>query len=55
MATYQQIQGYIKKHAGFSPQTCWIADVKERNGLQPPISHNRHDPNKRAKHCPIIV
>ena len=28
MATYKQIQDWVKKQYGFVPKTCWIADVK---------------------------
>jgi hypothetical protein len=33
MATYHQIQEYVKAHYGFQPKTCWIADVKEQVGF----------------------
>jgi hypothetical protein len=34
MATYEQIQDYVRKKYGFIPKTCWIAHVKEMCGLQ---------------------
>jgi hypothetical protein len=33
MATYKDIQKYVKQRFGFEPKTCWIAHVKELNGL----------------------
>ena len=33
MATYEEIQDYIKQKYGFTPKTCWIAHVKEICGL----------------------
>ena len=52
MATYAQIQQYVRSQYGFMPQTCWIAHVKEMCGLNPRMSSNRYDPNKREKPCP---
>jgi len=34
MATYQQIQDWVRKHYGFTVKTYWIAHVKEMCGLQ---------------------
>lgn len=36
MATYKQIQQDVRTREGWVPKTCWIAHVKELNGL--PIS-----------------
>jgi hypothetical protein len=51
MATYQQIQTWVKQNYGFVPATCWIADVKSQAGL--PM---RKAPNlkgaQRVKPCP---
>lgn len=33
MATYKEIQEHIKAQNGFTVKTCWIAHVKEINGL----------------------
>jgi hypothetical protein len=52
MATYAQIQKYVRSQYGFIPQTCWIAHVKEMCGLQPRISPNRYNLKKREKPCP---
>lgn len=53
MATYKQIQDYVKSHYGFSPKSCWIAHVKELSGLDPRISSRRYDPKIRQVPCPI--
>ena len=52
MATYYQIQEYIKKKYGYSVKTCWIADVKEQCGLNPRIAPNREVISKRKHPCP---
>jgi len=43
MATYKQIQEYVKRKYGFVPKSCWIAHVKEMNGLKPRVSARRYD------------
>ena len=55
MATYQEIQQDIKKRNGRSVKTCWIAHVKELNGLHPRIAPNRHSKIKREVPCPHKV
>ena len=49
MATYKEIQGYVKETYGFLPKTCWIAHMKELCGIPikmrpteslPPIAKN---------------
>jgi len=52
MATYEEIQDWVKKNYGFKPKTCWIAHVKEMCGLKPRVAPNRNDPNKREEPCP---
>ncbi len=52
MATYKDIQNKVKELYGFVPKTCWIAHVKEINGLNPRKSANRLQRNKRANPCP---
>ncbi len=52
MATYIEIVKYLKKNYGFVPNTSWIAQVKEMNGILPHIAHNRKKLNKRARECP---
>ncbi|MCL1981638.1 MAG: 23S rRNA methyltransferase [Clostridiales bacterium] len=53
MATYKQIQGYVKENYGYAPKTCWIAHVKEICGLNPPNAPNRFSANKRTNPCPL--
>ncbi|MBE6584420.1 MAG: hypothetical protein E7649_05525 [Ruminococcaceae bacterium] len=52
MATYKQIQEYVKFKYGFQPKTCWIAHMKELCGLPIKPSHNRYSLTKREKPCP---
>lgn len=52
MATYKEIQDYVKKQYGFIPKSCWIAHVKEMNGLKPRVSPRRYDPEIRQVPCP---
>ncbi|WP_279574116.1 hypothetical protein [Burkholderia anthina] len=33
MASYKDIQMFVKQRHGIVAQTCWIAHVKELNGL----------------------
>ena len=53
MATYKDIQSYVKSKYGFLPKTCWIAHMKEICGLPVKTSPNRYDPDKREKPCPL--
>ncbi len=41
MATYQQIQDYVRRNNGFTPKTCWIAHVKDELGLPMRKASNR--------------
>jgi len=41
MATYKQIQSWVRQRYGFLPETCWIADCKEKNGLEVRRAPNR--------------
>ncbi|CAG0971083.1 putative RNA methyltransferase [Anaerolineae bacterium] len=52
MATYKEIQKYVKQRYGFVAQTCWIAHVKELNGLDVRRSPNRQS-SRRVKPCPL--
>ena len=52
MATYKQIQDDIKNRFGTTVKTCWIAHVKEINGLKPRIARNRISKNSRRNPCP---
>lgn len=53
MATYKEIQNYVKSNFGYVPKTCWIAHCKEIHGLQPKVSSNRHSITERKFPCPI--
>lgn len=52
MATYKQIQEYVKETYGFAPKTCWIAHMKEVLGLKTKVAFNRIDIDKRTHSCP---
>jgi len=52
MATYKEIQSYIKKKYGYVAQTCWIDHTKKLCGLNVSMAPNRADPNNRVKPCP---
>jgi len=51
MATYKQIQDWVKKTYDFVPETCWIADVKSQSGLPMRKAPNRQGV-ARVKPCP---
>jgi len=51
MATYEQIQEWVKINEGFSVKTCWIAHMKELCGLNPRRSPRRLG-EKRTNPCP---
>lgn len=53
MATYKNIQEYIKLKHGYTPKSCWIAHMKEVHGLNPKIANNRFSPNSRTNPCPL--
>jgi len=48
MATYKEIQEYVKMNYGYIPKTCWIAHTKEICGLSPKVANNRNDINSRV-------
>jgi hypothetical protein len=51
MATYSEIQNWVKQHYGWKPKTCWIAHCKELKGLPVKQATNRKG-NKRLVPCP---
>ena len=53
MATYKQIQDWVKKKYNFVPRTCWIADVKHQAGIPMRKAHNRKG-EKRLYPCPQV-
>lgn len=52
MATYRQIQDYVKTNYGYQPKTCWIAHMKEVCGLNPRVSARRYSLENRVHPCP---
>lgn len=52
MATYKEIQDYVRRKEGFTVKTCWIAHVKELNGLSPRKAPNRIFEQDRKYPCP---
>ena len=52
MATYAEIQRYVKDRYGFQAKTCWIADVKAEHGLITRQAPNRISQSKREVPCP---
>ena len=52
MATYRDIQNDIWNRHNKSVKTCWIAHVKELNGLNPKLANNRLSPTERKYPCP---
>ncbi len=55
MATYAQIQDDIKGRHGYTVKTCWIAHVKELNGLPMRKASNRVSSSIRQVPCPSEV
>jgi hypothetical protein len=55
MATYDQIRKDVQQKHGRYVQDCWIAHVKEQNGLPLRAAHNRRSIDCRAKPCPADV
>jgi len=53
MATYKQIQEFVKDTYGYSPKSCWIAHMKAMCGLRPRLSPNRYSVDKRTNSCPV--
>jgi hypothetical protein len=52
MATYKEIQDYIKGRYGYIPKTCWIADIKNDLGMTTRTAPNRIS-EKRKYPCPL--
>jgi hypothetical protein len=52
MATYKEIQKWVKKNYGFVPRSCWIAHVKEIYNLNPRKASNRRSQTHRMYPCP---
>lgn len=52
MATYKEIQDYVKEHYGYMPRATWIAHAKELYGLNPKPAATRRSLDKRVNPCP---
>jgi len=52
MATYREIQEFVKEKFGYKPKTCWIAHAKEVYGLPLKVSPNRKNLKERLYPCP---
>ena len=52
MATYKQIQRWVKENYKFTVKTCWIAHVKEMCGIELRKAPNRLNENERVNPCP---
>lgn len=52
MATYKQLQEYIKVKNGVSVKTCHIAHVKHLHGFQMKQAPNRISADSRVYECP---
>jgi hypothetical protein len=52
MATYSEIQAYVRSKHGFVVKTCWIAHVLADHGLTRGLAANRIDEERRVASCP---
>lgn len=52
MATYAEIQEYLRRKHGRTFKPCWIAHVKAMHGLTTRRAWNRASPDKRKHPCP---
>ena len=52
IATYKQIQNYVKELHGYTPRGTWIAHMKEICGLNPKMAATRRSPTSRINPCP---
>ena len=51
MATYKQIQDWVKQRYGFVPKTCWVAHIKELSGVEVCKAPNRMGEERKLP-CP---
>ena len=51
MATYKEIQKWVKNKYNYMPKTCWIAHVKELSGIPVRKAPNRIG-DQRLSPCP---
>jgi len=52
MSTYKQIQEDVRVRHQRTVKPCWIAHVKELNGLEPRPAPNRQSLTRRVYRCP---
>lgn len=52
MATYKEIQTFVKEKHGFTVKTCWIADMKEICCLTKKVAPNRISLDSKTNPCP---
>jgi len=52
MATYRQIQDYIRENGNGNVRSCWIADIKERHKIPVRRAWSREPGPKRVNPCP---
>jgi hypothetical protein len=52
MATYREIQNWVRAASGFVPKTSWIAHVKADRGLSERVASNRFKHPSRVNPCP---
>jgi hypothetical protein len=52
MATYKEIQNYIRGKYNYSIKSCWIAHAKELFGLPVRNAPNRISKDSRTNPCP---
>lgn len=50
MATYAEIEAWVKENYGWKPKGCWIAHCKELNGL--PLRQSPRRKGARMVPCP---
>ncbi|MDD5226605.1 MAG: hypothetical protein PHV97_05430 [Candidatus Omnitrophica bacterium] len=53
MATYKEVQSYVKKKYGIYVRTCWIADIKEQENFVVKRAWNRRPGKGRGNPCPL--
>jgi len=52
MASYREIEIWVKNKYGFIPADCYVAHVKEMCGLHMKKAWNRQYETRRIKPCP---
>lgn len=52
MPTYKQIQERVRAQTGRTPKNCWIAHVKDDEGLTTRTAPNRRSQSERRYPCP---